>query len=111
MKKKRRITLLIIGLLLAIIPYFINTYSVYRLLSILVGLIIIQIALIINKKNKVWRIVIFPIIFLCLAFGIDYGIAHIFKNIPIFANEIKSSDKVKTYNSVFYRMYSCNQKF
>lgn len=110
MKKKRKIILLIIGLLLTLIPYFINVYSALRLISILIGLIIIQIALIINKKDKAWRIVIFPIIFLSVSFAIDYGITHLLSRIPIFANEIKSSKKVITYNSLFYRIYSCNDK-
>lgn len=107
--KKKRITLLI-GLLLILIPYFINFYSLYRLLSLLVGLIIIQIALIMNKKDKVWRIILYPIIFLLLSFAIDYGATHLLNNIPIYATKVKSSKEVITYNSLFYRIYSCNKK-
>lgn len=107
---KRKIILIIIGLLMAIIPYFINVYSIYRLLSVLIGLILIEIGLIMNKKDKAWRITFIPIIFLILAFFIDYGTVHLFKNIPIFADKVKSSKEVITYNSLFYREYSCDGK-
>lgn len=107
---KKKIILIIIGLLLLITPYFINVYSLYRLLSILIGLIIIEIALIMNKKDRLWRIVIFPIFFLALSFAIDYGVTHILNRIPVYATKVKSSEKVITYNSLFYRMYSCNNK-
>lgn len=108
--KKKKLILLIIGLLLNIIPQFINVYTIYRLFSVLVGLIIIQVALIIDKKDKVWRTILFPIIFLILSFAIDYGIVHIFNRVPIYATRIKSSNEVTNYNSLFYRIYSCDNK-
>ena len=49
---KRKLILILIGLSMTIIPYFINVYSIYRLLSVLVGLILLEIGLIINKKVK-----------------------------------------------------------
>lgn len=107
---KRKILLIIVGLILTIIPYFINIYSVYRLISILLGITVIIIALVLKKKDKAWRMVFLPIIFLVLAFVFDCAIAHIFIRIPIFANIEKSSNNVITYNSVFYREYSCNNK-
>jgi len=108
--KKKKIVLIIIGLLMLLVPTFINIYSIYRLLSVLVGLIIIEIALIMNKKDKMWRIVLFPIIFLALSFVLDYGITHLFNRIPIYATKVKSSNKVISYNSLFYRVYSCKNK-
>lgn len=107
---KRKMILILIGLLMAIIPYFINVYNICRLLSVLVGLILIEIGLIVNKKDKAWRITFLPIIFLSLAFFADYGTVHLFKNIPIFADKVKSSNEVITYNSLFYREYSCDDK-
>lgn len=110
MKKKRKIIMLLIGLLLIIIPFIINSYNVLRLISVLIGLILIEIALIINTKNKAWRIVIYPLLFISFVFAIDYGIVHLFNRVPIFANAVKSSKKVETYNSLFYRVYDCNNK-
>lgn len=107
---KRRTIFIIIGLLFALIPYFVNVYSVYRLLSVLFGLILIEVGIIINKYDKPWRIVLLPIIFLIMAFNLDFGISHIFKTIPIFSERHISSQNVIVYNSLFYREYSCNKK-
>lgn len=106
---KKNIIFLIIGLILFITPFVINSYSVIRLVSLLIGLILIELSLIINKKDKVWRIVLLPILFIILSFGLDYGITHLFNRIPIFAHQVKSSKKVITYNSLFYRVYSCDK--
>ena len=43
---KRKLILILIGLLMVTIPYFINVYSIYRLLSVLIGLILLEIGLI-----------------------------------------------------------------
>jgi len=107
MKKK---IVLVIGLLMVLVPYFINVYSIYRLLSILVGLILVEITLIMNKKDKAWRIVFFPLIFLSLSFALDYGVVHVFKRIPIYADRVKSSKDIIVYNSLLYREYSCKEK-
>lgn len=107
---KRKLILILIGLIMTIFPYFINVYSIYRLLSVLIGLILIEIGLIMNKKDKAWRITFLPLIFLTIAFFIDYGAVHAFKNIPIFADKVISSKEVITYNSLFYREYSCDNK-
>ena len=86
--KKKKIFFIIIGLLLIIIPYFINVYSIYRLLSVLLGLILLEIGIIINKKNRVLLIVLLPIIFWGLSFGIDYGIVHLTKRIPVYVGSL-----------------------
>lgn len=108
--KKKKIFFIIIGLLLIIIPYFINVYSIYRLLSVLLGLILLEIGIIINKKNRVLLIVLLPIIFWGLSFGVDYAIVHLTNRIPVYSIKVKSSKKVITYNSLFYREYSCDNK-
>lgn len=108
--KKRRLTLIIIGLLLTLIPYFINVYSIIRALSIFFGIVSLIIAITLNKKGETLLIVILPIVFILMAFGFDYGIVHIFNTTPIFANKVISSNKVITYNSILYRVYSCNNK-
>lgn len=107
---KRRILFIVIGILFALIPYFINVYSVYRLLMVLFGLILLEIGLIIDKYDKPWRIVLLPIIFLIISFSLDFGVSHIFKTIPIFSQRHISSENVIVYNSLFYREYSCNKE-
>jgi len=109
--KKRRLIFLIIGLILFLVPYLVNIYTINRLLSLIVGLVFILISLIINKKDKAWRIVFLPIIFLMLSFVIDYASSHFYKNPPIFAEEVKSSEDVSVYNSLFYRVYRCGKKY
>ncbi len=106
---KRKHILMVIGLILIFIPYFINQYTVYRLLSLLFGILLVE-ASILEKNDKAWRIVVLPIIFIVLSFNLDFGITHIFKRIPIYAQKHQSSDKVVVYDSLFYRVYSCDEK-
>ena len=107
---KKKTTLILIGLLLILAPYFLNSYGIYRLFSLLIGLTIILIALIKDKEDKLWRIVILPIVFLILSFGLDFAIVHIFNRIPVYSTKEVSSKNVINYNSLFYRVYSCNKK-
>lgn len=109
-KAKREIIFIIVGLLLMLIPFFINVYSVYRLLSIFLGIVSLEVGLVIDKYDKAWRIVILPIIFFVLSYGIDFGVTHLFNTIPVFSQRFISSDNVIVYNSIFYREYSCSKK-
>lgn len=108
--KKRSIFLLIVGLVLFIVPFFINSYKLWRLLILALGIIIITISLLIFNKKNVLLVILTPIFLLSLSYGIDMFLLYQFKHMPVYVYEIKSSDKMSTYNSLFYRIYKCNDE-
>ncbi len=107
---KKVILFLIIGLLFIIIPYIFNTYNIIRLISILVGIILITISLIFYENKNIYIILITPIILIILTYTLDIFLYTKFNQIPIYIYEIKSNAKVSTYNSLFYRIYNCDNK-
>ena len=107
---KKVLTLLIIGLLFIIIPYIYDYYNIIRLISILIGIIFITISLVFFKNKNIYIIIITPIILLTLTYTIDILLYIRFNQIPIYIYEIKSNDKISTYNSLFYRIYNCNNE-
>lgn len=107
---KKVILFLIIGLLFIIIPYILNTYNIIKLISILVGIILITISLIFYENKNIYIILITPIILIILTYTLDIFLYTKFNQIPIYIYEIKSNAKVSTYNSLFYRIYNCDNK-
>ena len=110
MKKFEKI-LLIIGLILIIIPYFINIYTIFKLISLLLGIIIIAIVLIINKKINIFLALYLPILLLIFTYAIDYLKVAFLDLSPIYVLENKTNEQVSTYNSLFYRIIKCNKKY
>lgn len=106
--KKRLIWLLGIGLTLMIVPFIINKYSIFRVISLVIGVILIEVCFCLKKKRNIFLIVLVPILLFTLSYGVDILLAFKLKYVPIYSYVIKSSDKMKTYNSFFYRVYDCN---
>ena len=107
---KKRIILLIISILFIIIPFFINVYSIYRLISVCIGITLMDIVLVLRKKINIFLLVYLPIILLIFTYSIDYIKTYTFKLTPIFVFENKINDKVSIYNSLFYRIYKCSNE-
>ena len=107
---KKIIVLLIIGILFLIIPNFFNAYNILRLISVLLGIILITISLIFSPNKNIYLIVIMPLFLILLSYSIDIFLYSKFNRIPIYVYEIKSNDNISTYNSFFYRIYNCNNK-
>lgn len=107
---KNKLILISSGLALILIPYFINVYSVLRMTAVIIGIIGLIAGIVIDKEDKVWRIVLLPIAFLVITLALDFGVSHLFKTIPVFSDKLVSSEKVIVYNSLFYREYSCDGK-
>ena len=105
---KKIIVLLIIGILFLIIPNFFNAYNILRLISVLLGIILITISLIFSPNKNIYLIVIMPLFLILLSYSIDIFLYSKFNRIPIYVYEIKSNDNISTYNSLFYRIYNCN---
>lgn len=106
--KKVNIFLIIIGFLLITVPFLINVYNLLRLLCLLIGIIVLSLGLIIHFPGKIIRIIIIPIFLIFSVCLFDFFVVNIFNTYPVIAFKHISSSKVITYNSLFYRVYSCN---
>ena len=106
--KKRLIMLLGLGLTLMIVPFLINIYSIFRIISLVLGIILITVSLCLKKKRNIFYIILVPLIMLVFSYGIDTLLFYTLKRVPVFSYAIKSSDKMRTYNSFFYRVFDCN---
>lgn len=106
--KKRLIVLLGFGLTLMIVPFLINIYSIFRIISLVLGIILITVSLCLKKKRNIFYIILVPLIMMVFSYGIDTLLFYTLKRVPVFSYAIKSSDKMRTYNSFFYRVFDCN---
>ena len=106
--KKRSIILIILGVILLIVPFCLTEYSFIRIFLLALGIFLITLSLVFVKKRNIFLIVITPLILICLSYAIDTFIFYQFNRIPVFVYEIKSSSKMSTYNSFFYRIFDCN---
>lgn len=106
--KKQNLILIIIGFILIVIPFFIQIFSIFRLISLLLGIIVLLLGLILNKKNKLLRIIFYPVILISGLLLLDLFLAKMFSSVPVIAFAHESSSKVSTYNSLFFRVYDCD---
>jgi len=107
--KKRKKLLIVLGLLLIFLPFMTLTYSIYYLISCLVGIIVLLIGLLLNRVN-ILRLIFYPLIIIALVLTLDYFKTTIFMKEPLIAVKYKSSQSVAIYNSFLYRAYSCEDK-
>lgn len=108
MNKKIVLSFIIIETLFIIIPFFFNTYSIFRLICVLLGILLITISLVLKENKNIYLIFIIPLILIGLTYSLDIFLYIKFSRLPIYIYEIKSNDQVSTYNSFFYRIYNCN---
>lgn len=108
---KKRLILLLISLLFIIIPFFINIYSIYKLLSVILGIILLDVFLATSKKTNIFLLIYLPILLLIFTYSIDYIKTYTLEMSPIFIWKNKINDKVSLYNSLFYRIYKCDDQY
>ena len=106
----RKIVLLVAGLLLVLISFLLNYYTMSRLFLLIIGIIIIDIYFTVKYPKKILLLLSLPILFLILTYGIDILLVKYFNRIPIYSYEERSSEKLSVYNSFFYRTFNCNGK-
>lgn len=109
--KKRKLFLLIISLLLIVVPFFINIYTIFKLVSLCLGIIILDIYFAMKEKINIFLLVYLPILILIFSYSVDYIKVYSFNLSPIFVFENKINDKISLYNSLFYRVYKCDDKY
>ena len=95
--KKRLIWLLGIGLTLMIVPFIINKYSIFRVISLVIGVILIEVCFCLKKKRNIFLVILIPVLLFTMSYGVDVLLAFKLKYVPIYSYVIKSSDKMKTY--------------
>ena len=108
--KKEKIIILIMSLLLMGVPFFINIYSIYKLISVAIGIILMDIVFVLKKKPNIFLLIYLPIVLIIFTYSIDYLKTYTLKLVPIFAFENKINDDISIYNSLMYRVYKCNNK-
>lgn len=107
---KKRNILIIISLILIIVPFFINVYSIYRLILVALGILVLDISLALNSKKSIFMLIYMPVVLLTLTYGIDYLTVYTISKKPIYVFESKINDEVSIYNSLFYRIYKCGRE-
>lgn len=88
-----------------VLAYTINNYHLIRVLIWLASLSLIIIGL--SFKRKIFYLFSL-VILIIISYGIDCFLYTSFKKIPLFSYEIKSSENISVYNSIFYRIYNCD---
>lgn len=106
---KKKVFLIIFSIILIIIPFFINVYSIYRLISVCLGITLLDISLITVKKARIFLLIYLPILLLIFTYSIDYMKTYILDLRPIFVIKNKINNNVTIYNSLFYRIYKCGE--
>ncbi len=106
--KKRHITLLGFGISLMLLPFLINTYGIFRIISLILGVILIIVSLVLKRKRSIFYIILLPLLLLVFSYGVDTLLFYTLKRIPIFSISYESSSKMRTLNSFFYRVYDCD---
>ncbi len=116
--EKKKLILLILGLLLIIIPFFINIYSYLKLVILLLGIILIDLSFLQVKKKKtkhykinLFLLIYIPIILLIFTYALDYIKTYTFNLSPIYIKENKINAQVSLYDSLFYRIYKCDNNY
>lgn len=104
----KRVVLYIIGILLVIIGLVLNTFSFWRICLLLLGIILITINLTLNYPKRIMLLISMPLILLLFTYTIDTILVTNLKRIPVYSYRIKSSEKVRTYNSFLYRVIDCD---
>ena len=95
--KKRLIWLLGLGLTLVIVPFIINVYSIFRLISLIIGILLIMISFCLKKKRNIFLIILVPLIILVVSLGLDTLLVYKIRYVPIFSLQVKSNKDVKFY--------------
>ena len=105
---KKSIIIVIIGLLLIGVGFFIHLTNRYRLVLITIGFITQIVGMVIYRKKKLILIPILVLIFASSLVIIDYLLVANFNRLPVLAIRNTISSNTKIYNGAFYRVWKCN---
>lgn len=105
---KNKKMLNIIGLGFIIIAFIINSYSLIRLLLVIIGFIIIILNRFFNYSGKILYKILLSLFLIIVISSLDYGFLTLFHRVPILAKEVVSSDSMRLYKGFSYRVYDCD---
>ena len=108
--QKRLVIFWGIGLVFLLSPYFLNSYNILRLVSVIVGILLIVVSLQVIKKENIALGVVLGLVLLLASYGVDYFLVKNRSRVPIYAYVVDSSKSISTYNSFSYRVYDCKDK-
>lgn len=108
---KEKIIDIIVSLIFIILPFLINIYSIYRLIILLIGILILDLVVIKDKKKHWFLVIYFPLLLIIFTYGLDYLKTYLLDLKPIYVMENKINKDVSIYNSVFYRIYKCMDNY
>ena len=107
-KNQKSLIIILIGLLLIAIGFFVHLTNRYRLAFIIGGFIIQITGMVIYRKNKLLLIPILTFIFASSLIIIDYLLVANFEILPVLTIRNTISSNTKIYNGLFYRVWKCN---
>ncbi len=107
-KLKKSLIVVLIGLVLIGIGFFIHLTNRYRLIFIVVGFITQIVGMVMYRKRKYLLVPILTIIFASSLIIIDYLLVANFDRLPLLAIRNTISSNTKIYNAAFYRVWKCN---
>lgn len=99
----------LLGILFIILPYFFNTYSLLRLLFLLIGIFIFLLGCFLLKKINVLKIILYLLLLIITTYGIDLVLTYLGRT-PIYAYQNKTDDRFFTYDSLIYRIFNCQEE-
>ncbi len=106
----KRFVTLVVGIILLIIALFLNRFNLVRVILSLASIVFLTYSSQIERNNKILFIPLFAIIFTFLVIALDYLCVSTLKHIPIFTYNITSTESGKVYNAIGYRVWSCQNK-
>lgn len=109
--KKKKLVFLIIGMFLIIVPFFINVYTIYKLIFLCLGISLIDIYFALKSKPNIFLLFYLPILLLVFTYALDYFKTYTFKLSPIYVLENKINNDISIYNSLLYRVYKCENEY
>ena len=107
-KSKKSLIVVLVGLILIGVGFFIHLTNRYRLIFIIVGFITQIVGMVMYRKHKLILIPILTIIFAGSLVAIDYLLVANFEKLPLLAIRNTISSNTKIYNGLFYRVWKCN---
>ncbi len=109
--KNKKIIILIVSLILIIVPFFINVFTILKLISLVLGIMLLDVYFIMRKKMNLFWLIYLPILLLVFTYSLDYIKTYVFDVSPIYILENKINKDVSIYNSLFYRIYKCKDEY
>ena len=106
--KKSKIISIVVGLLLIVVSFVIPLSNRYRLILLIVGFILQIVGMLLEVKAKKVIAPILIVLYAGLLVLIDYVFVLKMNKLPILAIRNTVSANTKIYNGLFYRVWKCN---